>query len=482
MTALRNAPYETIDAYVDRERRRLAMPGVSLAIVHGDRIVHLRGFGQARPGGEAPCPETQFFIGSLAKSFTALAVMQLVEAGQVELDAPIQRYLPWFRVADPRASAQMTLRHLLTHTSGLPNSAGEIILADSDPSPRAAERQARALSTLALARPVGSAWEYSNSNYQLLGLIIEAASGRPYADYVQQHIFAPLGMNHTCTTIAAAHNLAMGHQYWFGLPIPAPGLAVPPGALAGGGLISSAKDLAHYQIALLGNGRYRDVQIVSSASVDEMQRGAVDVRSHGLALGQYGLGWSVDQLGSTRVVWHGGTVPHFGAFMALLPEHKTGIVLLFNACHHWMTPVQAEFGLGATALLARERPAPLPIVGLIPWLLRGQALIPALQAVGVAATLRQLRRWRRAPGRRPAGARAWARHVLLPMLPNLLLALSLMPMLTRRRGYLKLYMPDFALIAWVYGGLALLWSMVHIGLALEAHSPRRRPPSPGLRR
>ena len=109
-----------IDAYVEEQMHRLNIPGVSLAIVEGDQIVHLRGFGQARPGGEAPTPQTPFFIGSLTKSFTALAVMQLVEAGKIELDAPVQRYLPWFRVADPQASAQMTVRHLLNQTSGLP--------------------------------------------------------------------------------------------------------------------------------------------------------------------------------------------------------------------------------------------------------------------------------------------------------------------------------------------------------------------------
>jgi CubicO group peptidase (beta-lactamase class C family) len=114
-----NAPFDAIDAYLEEQMRRLNLPGVSLAIVEGQQIVHLRGFGRARPGGEAPSPQTPFFIGSLTKSFTALAVMQLVEAGQVELDAPLQRYLPWFRVADPQASAQITVRHLLNQTSGL---------------------------------------------------------------------------------------------------------------------------------------------------------------------------------------------------------------------------------------------------------------------------------------------------------------------------------------------------------------------------
>ena len=115
-----SANYDAIDAYVEGQMHRLNLPGISLAIVEGDQIVHLRGFGRARPGGESPSPQTPFLIGSITKSFTALAVMQLVEAGKVELDAPVQRYLSWFRVADPQASAQITVRHLLNQTSSLP--------------------------------------------------------------------------------------------------------------------------------------------------------------------------------------------------------------------------------------------------------------------------------------------------------------------------------------------------------------------------
>ena len=254
-----------------RQMHRLNIPGVSLAIVEGDKIVHLRGFGQARPGGEAPSPQTPFFIGSLTKSFTALAVMQLVEAGKIELDAPVQRYLPWFRVADPQASAQMTVRHLLNQTSGLPGLLGMANLADLDNRPDATERQVRALSTLKLTRPVGSKFEYSNTNYNLLGLIIEAASGESYADYIQKHIFDPLDMSHSYTSKAVAqqNGLAMGHRYWFGHPLPAPNLPIPRGSLPSGQLISSAEDMAHYLIAHLNGGRYGGVQILSSAGIDE---------------------------------------------------------------------------------------------------------------------------------------------------------------------------------------------------------------------
>ena len=467
-----SSSYDAIDAYIEGQMRRLKTPGVSLAIVEGDKIVHLRGFGQARPDGEAPTPQTPFFIGSLTKSFTALAVMQLVEAGKIDLDAPVQRYLPWFRVADPQASAQMTVRHLLNQTSGLPTSSGEIPLADFDDSPDATERQARALATLVLTRPVGSAFEYSNSNYNLLGLIIEAASGEPYADYIQEHIFTPLDMSHSYTSQAMAkqNGLAVGHQYRFAIPFAAPNMPIPHGSLPSGQLISSAEDMARYLIAHLNEGRYGDVRILSGAGIAELHRGVADFSFRGISLGQYGMGWFVDEIGGTKLVWHSGILPHFYAYMALLPEQKKGVVLLFNASHHWMSPVLAEVGTGVAALLAgdQSRPAPVPFVGTIPWMLRGLLLIPALQVAGVVATLRLLRRWRLEPERRPSGGRKWGLHLLLPLIPNLLVALTLEPMLGKRRGYLMLYMPDYSWIAMVCGSFSLVWSFLRTGLVLGA--------------
>ena len=126
------------------------IPGLALGIVQGDEIVHLRGFGEADSSGRAVTPQTPFIIGSLSKSVTALAVMQLVEAGKVELDAPVQRYLPWFRVADEEASAEITVRHLLNHTSGLSTKTGRSFQGNGDTSddgagtgrPRAEHRRA----------------------------------------------------------------------------------------------------------------------------------------------------------------------------------------------------------------------------------------------------------------------------------------------------------------------------------------------------
>jgi len=133
-----------------------------------------------------------------------------------------------------------------------------------------------------------------------------------------------------------------------------------------------------------------------------------------------------------------------------------------------MNIVLANLGFGVASLLAGEQPSsPIPFVGMIPWMLRGLLLIPALQIVGVATTLRQLRRWHVNPEHRPRGGRAWGLHILLPLIPNLLLALTLIPMLGKRRGYLMLYKPDSSWTVLVCGGFALLWSFLRTGLILQ---------------
>jgi CubicO group peptidase (beta-lactamase class C family) len=474
--------FEEIEAHVERQIDKLNIPGAALAIVEGDEISHLRGFGRARPGGEAPTPHTPFLIGSLTKSFTALAVMQLAEDGKVELDAPVQRYLPWFRVADSQASAQMIVRHLLNQTSGLPQLSGLRPLTDFDDSPDASERQARALSTLVLTRPVSSAWEYCNMNYNLLGLIVEVASGESYETYIHNHIFAPLEMTHSYTSQAEAKQggMAVGHRYWFAIPFAVPNMPIPRGSLAGGELICSSEDMARYLIAHLNEGRYGDVQILSPAGIDELHRPAVEAKMTGIPFGHYGMGWIIAETGQTKIVWHSGTCPDFFAYMAILPEQKKGVVLLINANHLMMDKTTfTEVGEGVTKMLAGERSIPNRF-GAVPRALRSLPLIPALQIVGVAATLRRLRRWRQYPNSHPSGARKWGRYMLLPLIPDLLVSLPLVGLLWTNTldvpllgmlgsGILEvllLFMPDVSWIAIVCGSFALAWMGMRTGLIL----------------
>jgi CubicO group peptidase (beta-lactamase class C family) len=468
--------YAAIDAFIEEEMARLRIPAVAMAIVEGEHIAHFRGFGRARPDGGPPTLQTPFFIGSLAKSITALAVMQLVEAGRVELDAPVQRYLPWFRTADAQASAAISVRHLLNQTSGLPPWTGDAPLADFDARPDAGERQARALASVELDHRPGEKCAYNNMHYNLLGLIIEAAGGRPYQAYVQEHILDPLGMDHTYFSRAAAqeNGLAMGHRYWFGYPVPTPELPSPHGSLASGQLISTAGNLARWLAVHLDGGRSGESRILSAAGFDELHRGALEYGRFGVSAGKYAMGWFEDQVGETEVIWHSGTVPDFCGHMALLPAQNKGIVLLFNGGHWFYNPILAEMGGAATTLLAGEKPARIAAVRLFPWLLRSQAIIPAGQMAGVLATLGLLRRWRLNPERRPSGGSELARLLLLPLIPDGLVALLLKPFGGRLRGYLKLFMPDTALLAAVCGRFAVVWAIFRTGLVLGALAGRRR--------
>ena len=173
-----SARFAAIDRFVAQALHADRVPGAALAIVHGDSIVHLRGFGLASDG-RAITGDTPFVIGSMSKTFTAIAIMQLVEQGRIALDAPVQRYLPWFHVADSAASHTITVRQLLLHTSGIPTAAPRAT--DDD---RTLTSHVRALQQVSLAAAPGTAHRYASPNYLVLGAIVEAVTGSSYAAYL----------------------------------------------------------------------------------------------------------------------------------------------------------------------------------------------------------------------------------------------------------------------------------------------------------
>ena len=170
--------FAVIDRYIQQQMQKDHIPGVSLAITAQDQIAHLRGFGVAGPSGRPMTAQTPMLIGSLSKSFTALGVLQLAETGLVDLDSPVQRYLPWFRIGPSTqpadgvdASSTITIRHLLNQTSGLSRLSGEKLVTIGNTSDTALENNVRALSLEHLDRSVGSSFEYSNANYVVLGMV-----------------------------------------------------------------------------------------------------------------------------------------------------------------------------------------------------------------------------------------------------------------------------------------------------------------------
>jgi CubicO group peptidase (beta-lactamase class C family) len=325
--------FNAIDAYIRRQMKDARIPGLALGVVRDGQPVHLRGFGRADSSGRACTPQTPFFIGSNSKSFTALAIMQLAEAGKVDLDAPVRRYIPWFRVADPEASALITVRHLLNQTSGLTEGAGRAATLAAGMQPL--EPAVRALAATGLARPPGSAFEYSNLNYTTLGLVVEMAAGESFDTYLKTHIFEPLNMRHTYTAVEDARRdgLASGYRYWFGFPISfdAPGHG---GTVPTGGIISTAEDMSHYLAMYQGGGRYHGKVVLSPAGIAEMMRPGPPQRRGAFAGAGYGMGWFTGPWGGVDASYHPGDEPGSHAGMALVPQGNWGVVVLFNIGTH----------------------------------------------------------------------------------------------------------------------------------------------------
>jgi CubicO group peptidase (beta-lactamase class C family) len=273
--------------------------------------------------------------------------------------------------------------------------------------------------------------------------------------------------SYTSKEKAKQNGLAMGHRHWFSLPFPEQDMPIPRGSLPSGQLISSAEDMAHYLIAHLNGGRCGDVQILSGAGIETLHRGAAEYVAMGVSAGRYGMGWFDIDLGQTKTFSHGGNVPDFSAFMALLPGQKKGVILLLNADPYGLPPITEEVGMGVTALLAGQQPAPIKL-DFIQWIMRLLPLIPILQIASAFATLRRLSLWRRNPATLPNCGRVWGQHILPLLIPDLALVSVLVYLQSSGLiRFLQLFMPDLAWIVRISGGFAGIWAFLRTGLFLR---------------
>jgi CubicO group peptidase (beta-lactamase class C family) len=464
--------FAAIDRFVEAEMGAQRIPGLALGIVEDDRIVHMRGFGKADGSGRPVSPETPFIIGSLSKSVTALAIMQLVEARKVELDAPVQRYIPWFHVADESASAQITVRHLLNQTSGLSTKAGRSFQGSGDTSDRALEQAVRKLSTAQLTEPVGATHQYSTINYSVLGLIVQTVSGQSYERYIQAHIFDPLQMRHSYTSEAEAkpQGLATGHHYWFGRPAAAD-LPYNRGLLPAGYLISSAEDMAHYLIAQLNEGAYGGSVVLSPSGTAELHRPAVPTPETDTS---YGMGWFVGPVNGLPAVFHQGETFNYHANIVLIPGSQRGVVVLMNAENSLDLFLRARMGTvadGVASLLeGREPPSPPSHTGIfvVYAALLGVIVLQVGMMIRSAAALRR----RRAPtgrfGWKARGGLALALNLAWGLLVLVLLPKQFgVPLLTLAQG-----LPDLVYLLLVSGVAALVWGVLRTVWAYFAFRSR----------
>ncbi len=355
---------QRIDAFVESERQSSGIPGIALAIMHSNGTVHLRGFGQDGRG-KAISADTPFPIGSLTKSFTALLVRQAIDVGLFDANAPVQRYLPWFRVADSEASARITLRHLLNQTSGFSRADGIAPLLQG--STASIDELARGLSTVSLNRPVGKSFEYSNLNFVLLGALLQAVSGRSWQELVQAQVLRPLAMTHTYTDHEAARQAGMTalHRMWFGVPA-AQQVSLLPGFAPTGSLVASADDMTRYLQMLLAGGIGPSGRMLSAEGVSQLLTPA-SPPGHSTLLSadfnfRYGEGWFVGPFGvAADARWHLGNLASFAAWMVLLLDTKQAVVLLINANTELpfndVNAVMSRLPIGVVNLL-RGQPAP----------------------------------------------------------------------------------------------------------------------------
>jgi CubicO group peptidase (beta-lactamase class C family) len=424
-----------VDRFLADALRTTRLPGMAVAITRGPKVVHVAGSGTDGRGGSVT-PHTQFRIASLTKSFTAAAVLQLVAAGRVDLDAPVQTYLPGFTSADPASGARITVRHLLNQTSGIADT-GFPEVTDSEHD--LAQRMASMRSARLVSSP-GSEFHYSDLNYQVLASLIEAVTGTPWAQHLAEHVFVPLGMRRTVATAAAeqagraAPDLAQGHVLVFGTPVARPEL---DGLVAGStGVVSTAEDMARWLVANSAGGG----ALLPPEMVTLMQTPPRDVP------GDYGMGWQVvtPEQGPRRIE-HTGVLSTFSAVQVLLPDSGYGFALLFDG--NSALADTAGLAAGLAALLAGRGGVDAPRSTLLVGAVLGGAC--AVVLVARTRSLLRLPRWRRRwagrPGWRAVPGLVW---LLLPVV--LLAALPAIVRLAAGRSFtfwqLCLAMPDLVIL------------------------------------
>ncbi len=317
--------FSGIDRYVRAEMERNQIPGVSLAIVRAGEIAHAAAYGvRSLATGQPMTLETLVDLASVSKPMTALAVLQLYEAGRLDLDAPVRRYLPEFDVSDEAAAGKITVRQLLRHTSGLRRKQDHLAPCCGMERQLDLQWAVQQLHRAQLNRPVGARFEYANSNYVLLAALVARVTGEPFPAYMRERVFAPLGMKHTTLDADEARHwgLAEYHEPQWGR------VRVSPSKFSGwygASLVkSNAADMTRFLIAMLNSGANDTGRVVSPSSLN---------LAHGEA--PYDLGWFIEPragfLGGGRVVSHTGEIWGSNAAVMLAPDLHLGVVVLANA-------------------------------------------------------------------------------------------------------------------------------------------------------
>lgn len=325
-----------VEQAVTHLMREQHVPGLAIGIIQHGQVVYTRGFGVANVStGQPVTPDTVFQMGSDAKMFVGIAVMQLRAQGRIELDTPIAHYLPYLHLPDQRYR-RITVRHILSHRSGLPfcvsdARCGEDDYAHPEFDEGALERHLHTLDEVYLEHPPGLVMQYSDLGVEMVGDAIARLSGQPFEDYIRQHIFEPLGMQHSSFLLSdiPAERRAAPHEVD---PTPRVSPAYPytrPHA-ASSHLFSNVSDMSRFALVQLDQGRSDKPHVASAADYITMWTPEISTAMPSPWEKQLGLGWFLGGSPGHRLVGHAGGDTGFGSEVILAPDDGAAVVVMIN--------------------------------------------------------------------------------------------------------------------------------------------------------
>jgi CubicO group peptidase (beta-lactamase class C family)/D-alanyl-D-alanine dipeptidase len=321
-------PYDAVarrlEEFIDREVKQKGIPALSVALVDDQRIVWARGFGLADPRRDKPATaDTVYRVGSVSKLFTDLAVMRLVERGELDLDAPVSRYLNDFKPANP-FSKPITLRQLMAHRSGLVREppVGHYF----DPTLPTLAQTVQSLNATELVYPPESHIKYSNAAIATVGYVLERTQGEPFARYLKRTLLTPLGMDHSSFEPEAALKQDLAHALMWtyqGREFAAPTFEL--GMAPAGSMYSTVNDLGRFLSVLFAGGKAPGGAVVKPDTLRQMW--TPQFAPPGTREG-FGIGFMLGELKGHRRIGHGGAIYGFSTELAALPDDKLGVVVI----------------------------------------------------------------------------------------------------------------------------------------------------------
>jgi CubicO group peptidase (beta-lactamase class C family)/D-alanyl-D-alanine dipeptidase len=346
---------ETLSRLIQNEMQDKKLPAFSIALVDDQKVIWAQGFGYADPDKKTVATaETVYRIGSVSKLFTDIGVMQLVERGQLDLDAPLQKYLPDFHPHNPFGTP-ITLRQLMSHRSGLLREPpiGNYF----DPSEPSLGAMVQSLNDPTLVYAPETHTKYSNAGVAVVGYVLEKQSGQPFATYLRQAVLDPMGLRDSAfqPQPELIHKLAKAYMWSYdGLSFQAPTFEL--GMAPAGCMYSTVLDLARFERVLFNQGRGPNEQVLKPETLQKMW--TPQFAQPGATSG-YGIGFRISQFEGHREIGHGGAIYGFATQLAALPDEKLGVVTVttVDAANAVTSHVAQE---ALQLMLAAKRHSPLP--------------------------------------------------------------------------------------------------------------------------